>query len=72
MTPLMPRLYGVEAEADGVEGVLVLVLVEVGRRVTGVPATVVVGVDEAPLLVGAGVVGVAVLLDCPLAANLTK
>ena len=69
----MPRLYGVEDDAEGVEGVLLAPeVVEVeGREVTGVPATVVVGVEDAPLVAGAGG-GAAVWLDCPLAANLTK
>ena len=51
----MPRLYGVEDDAEGVEFVLVPELVEVeGREVTGVPATVVVGVEEASLVAEAG------------------
>jgi len=43
----MPRLYGVDDDAVGVERVLPVV----GRGVTaGVPATAVVGVDGAPLV----------------------
>ena len=69
----MPRLYGVEDDAETVEGVLLVPeVVEVeGREVTGVPATVVVGVEEVPLVVEAGG-DAAAWLDCPLAANLTK
>lgn len=70
----MPRLYGVEDDAETVEGVLLVPeVVEVeGREVTEVPATVVVGVEEVPLLVVEAGGGAAAWLDCPLAANLTK
>ena len=63
----MPRLYGAEDDAAGVEDEEEDV---VGRGVTGVPATVVVEEDGTPLAAEAG--GLVVWLDCPLAAYLTK